>query len=40
MNGDLRLDEWGHVKDTYHIEFTISGGSTAQGTVPFTVSWN
>jgi hypothetical protein len=34
-----RLDEWGNVKDTVHIEFTISGGTSAQGTVPFTVSW-
>jgi len=37
--GNPRLDEWGNVKDTVHIEFTISGGSSAQGTVPFTVSW-
>jgi hypothetical protein len=37
--GNPRVDEWGNVKDTIHIEFTISGGTSAQGTVPFTVSW-
>lgn len=34
-----RLDAWGRVKDTVHIELTINGGTSAQGTVPFTVSW-
>ena len=37
--GNPRIDEWGNVKDTVHIEFTISGGTSAQGTVPLTVSW-
>jgi hypothetical protein len=37
--GKPRLDEWGMVKDTVHVEFTISGGTTAQGTVPFTANW-
>ena len=36
--GNPRLDEWGNVKDTVHIEFTISGSTSAQGAVPFTVS--
>ena len=37
--GNPRLDECCNVKDTVQIELTISGGTTAQGTVPFTVSW-
>jgi hypothetical protein len=38
-HGNPRLDEWGNVKDTVHIEFTVSGGTSAQGSIPFTVSW-
>jgi len=34
-----RIDEWGQVKDTVHIEFTITGGTASDGAVQGTVAW-